>query len=68
MSKDIQIKQVQDEAYRTAKRAGSRAAFNLVMDLYPEEAESILIGLSVTLEATGYTKLSAGIDKLAKQI
>lgn len=68
MSKEIQIKEVHDEAYRTAKRTGSRSAFTLVMDLYPEEAEVILSRLSVTLEATGHTKLSAGIDKLAKQI
>lgn len=68
MSKEIQLKEVHDEAYRTAKANGSRAAFTLVMDLYPEEAETILGRLSVTLEATGHSKLSSGIDKLAKQI
>lgn len=68
MSNEQQVNEVKYEAYQVAIRSGSRSAFNLVIDLYPEEAEEILSRLSVTLEATGHTKLSAGIDKLAKQI
>lgn len=68
MINEKQVNDVRAEAYQVAIREGSRAAFNLVMDLYPEQAENILMQLSVLLEATRHAKLSAGIDKLAKTL
>lgn len=68
MINEKQINDVRDEAYHTAIENGSRAAFNLVVDLYPEQAENILYQVSVKLEATGNTKLSNGIDKLIKTL
>lgn len=68
MINEKQVNDVRAEAYQVAIREGSRAAFNLVMDLYPEQAENILMQLSVLLEATRHTKLSTGIDKLAKTL
>lgn len=68
MINEKQINDVRDEGYRTAITNGSRAAFNLVVDLYPEQAENILYQVSIKLEATGHTKLSNGIDKLIKTL
>ena len=68
MINEQQVNEVKNEAYRVAVRDGSRAAFNMVMDLYPEQAENILMQLSVLLEATKHTKLSAGIDRLANSL
>ncbi|QPI18208.1 hypothetical protein POP15_160 [Pectobacterium phage POP15] len=68
MINEQQVNDVKHEAYQVAIRDGSRAAFALVMELYPEQAENILMQVSVLLEATRHTKLSAGIDKLAKTL
>lgn len=68
MISESQINDIRNEAYQVAIRNGSRAAFNLVMELYPEQAENILMQLSVLLEATKHTKLSAGIDRLANSL
>lgn len=68
MINEQQVNDVKHEAYQVAIREGSRAAFNLVMDLYPEHAENILMQVSVLLEATQHSKLSAGIDRLAKSL
>lgn len=68
MINEQQINEVKNEAYHVAIRDGSRAAFNLVMELYPEQAENILMQVSVLLEATRHPRLSAGIDRLMKTI
>ncbi|QYC52639.1 hypothetical protein [Salmonella phage SSBI34] len=68
MINEKQINDIRDEAYQVAIRDGSRAAFIFVTDLYPEQAENILMQVSVLLEATKHTKLSNGIDKLAKTL
>lgn len=68
MISESQVNDIRNEAYQVAIRNGSRAAFNLVMELYPEQAENILMQLSVLLEATKHTKLSAGIDRLANSL
>lgn len=68
MINEQQIDEIKNEAYHVAIRDGSRAAFNLVMELYPEQAENILMQISVLLEATRHPRLSAGIDRLMKTI
>lgn len=68
MINEQQVDDVKHEAYQVAIRSGSRAAFTLVMELYPEQAENILMQVSVLLEATRYTGLSARIDRLAKTL
>jgi|AGFT01.1.fsa_nt_gi hypothetical protein len=68
MINEQQIDEIKNEAYHVAIREGSRAAFILVVELYPEQAENILMQVSVLLEATRYPKLSAGIDRLAKSL
>lgn len=68
MINEQQVNDVVKEAYQVAIREGSRAAFILVVELYPEQAENILMQVSVLLEATRYPKLSAGIDRLAKSL
>ena len=68
MINEQQVNDVKHEAYQVAIRDGSRAAFNLVIELYPEQAENILMQLSVLLEAMRHTKLSAGIDRLANTL
>lgn len=68
MINESQINDVVKEAYQEAIRNGSRAAFILVVELYPEQAENILMQLSVLLEATRYPKLSAGIDRHTKSL
>lgn len=68
MINESQINDVRNEAYQVAIRDGSRAAFNLVVELYPEQAENILMQLSVLLEATRHPRLSAGIDRLASSL
>lgn len=68
MINESQINDVRNEAYQVAIRNGSRAAFKMVVELYPEQAENILMQLSVLLEATKHTKLSAGIDRLANSL
>lgn len=68
MINEQQIDEIKNEAYHVAIRDGSRAAFNLVMELYPEQAENILMQTSVLLEAMRHPRLSAGIDRLMKTI
>lgn len=68
MINESQINDVRNEGYRVAVRDGSRAAFTMVMDLYPEYAENILMQISVQLEANKHPRLSAGIDRLMKTI
>lgn len=68
MINEKQINDVRAEAYQVAIRDGSRAAFNLVMELYPEQAENILMQVSVQLEAMKHPRLSASIDRLMKTI
>lgn len=68
MINEQQVNDVKHEAYHVAIRSGSRAAFNLVMELYPEYAENILMQVSVQLEAMKHPRLSAGIDRLMKEI
>lgn len=68
MINEKQINDVRHEAYCVALRDGSRAAFNLVMELYPEQAENILMQVSVQLEAMKHPRLSAGIDRLANSL
>lgn len=68
MINEQQIDEIKNEAYHVAIREGSRAAFILVVELYPEQAENILMQVSVLLEAMQRPRLSAGIDRLMKTI
>lgn len=68
MINEKQINDVRAEAYSVAIRQGSRAAFDLVMELYPEQAENILMQVSVQLEATRYPRQSASLDRMANSL
>jgi len=62
------IEDVKAEAYSVAVETGSRSAVSLVLELYPEQAENILMQVSARLEFSGYSRRAELMEKLTKEI
>lgn len=61
------INWARDEIYATALESGSRKAFRMLLDLYPDKVDFIVSQVSVKLEYEGYTERALRLEKLAKE-